>query len=110
MEQEIRYEAVKRAYALCTWGNTTETASDWAATLKGVDEKAKVRLFRRIFLEAPRGDVIRGLFSPEQIKEYLGSFSKPLGTARLEHRRKVWRFLYLGERNPIPELDWVIGR
>lgn len=110
MEQEIRYEAVKRAYDLCAWGNTTETASDWADTLKGPDEDAKARLFRRIFLESPSGDILRGLFSTEQIRIYLKGLTKPLDRASLERRRKVWRFLYLDERNPIPELDWVISR
>jgi len=110
MEHEIRYEAVKRAYDLCTWGNSTETASDWDATLKGNDEDAKARLFHRMFLESMSGDVLRGIFSAEQIRNYLKGFSKPLGRAHLERRRKVWRFLYLNERNPIPELDWVIRR
>lgn len=110
MVQEIRYEAIKRAYDLCIWGNSAETASDWAATLEGTDEEAKARLFHRMFLEAPSGDVVRGVFSPEQIRSYLKGFSRPLSRAHLERRRKVWRFLYLGERNPIPELDWAIGR
>lgn len=104
------FEAVQRAFDSCTWGNTRETPADWAAMLEGQDEDAKRRLFGRLFLEAPDSAILTALFSGDQIRAYLANFDKPLSRNHLEKRRKVWRFLYLGERSPIPELDWTITR
>ena len=101
-------EKLQQAFERCTWGNSSETASDWLATLKGKDEGARKRLFSRLFLESPDSMVIRDIFSEIQIKTYLAVFNKQLTRSHLEKRRKVWRFLYLHEREPIPELDWVI--
>jgi hypothetical protein len=102
-------EAVQRAFDLCSWGNSHETASDWFEQLSGTDETAKKRLFSRLFIESPDGEDIKKLFTKEQIREYLTDFNKPLARKHLEKRRKVWRYLYLGERVPIPELDWTIS-
>lgn len=106
--KDINYAAIQRAYDSCTWGNSRETVADWASWLNGDDDAAKGRLFGRLFREAPDGKYIRDLFSAEQIKRYLGTLAKPFPRSHLERRRKVWRYLYLGERSPIPELDWII--
>ena len=101
-------ESVRLAYERCSWGNTLESAADWQAILEGDDDAAKRRLFSRIFLEAPDGITIKALFTENQIRTYLAGFERPLSRSHIERRRKVWRFLYLGERSPIPELDWII--
>ena len=102
-------DVVQQAFERCTWGNSRESASDWRAQLLGTDETAKKRLFGTVFLESPDGTTIKALFTEDQIRAYLADFDKPLSRSHLERRRKVWRFLYLGERTPIPELDWTIG-
>ena len=101
-------KVVQKAFDLCSWGNTRETASDWLYQLNGTDDVAKERLFRRLFLEAPDGAIIKALFTEDQIRKYLSNLDKPLSRSHVERRRKVWRFLYLGERSPVPELDWTI--
>jgi hypothetical protein len=103
-------KAVQRAFDRCTWGNTRETAADWLALLSGADTADCKQLFDRVFLESPDGTDIKALFSEEQIRTYLTGFNKPLNRSHLERRRKVWRFLYLGERLPIPELDWTLEK
>ncbi len=102
-------KVVQKAFDLCSWGNTRETVSDWLVQLNGADDAARERLFRRLFLEAVDGAIIKALFTENQIRTYLVDFDKPLPRNHLERRRKVWRFLFLGERSPIPELDWTIG-
>jgi len=106
----LELEKVQQAFERCSWGNSVETASDWLVTLRGEDENGRKRLFSRLFLETPDGMVIRSLFTEDQIKTYLADFKRPLSRSHLEKRRKVWRFLYLGERSPIPELDWIIEK
>jgi len=107
--KSIDPEAVQRAFDRCTWGNTRETAKDWLARLSGTDDAACRQLFTKVFMESPDGSDIKALFSEEQIKVYLAGLSTPLSRSHLERRRKVWRFLYLGERTAIPELDWTNG-
>ena len=102
-------QTVQRAFDACTWGNTRETAEDWLSQLDGTDQDAKKRLFARVFLESSDTTIIKALFTQEQIASFLADFDKPLARAHQERRRKVWRFLYLGERSPIPELDWTMG-
>ncbi len=105
-----KLEAVEQAYRTCTWGNTTETPDLWMSILDGTDESSKKRLFKKFFLEYLDGCVIRKLFSEMEIRTFLSDFKKPMSRSHLERRRKVWRYLYLGERTPIPELDWIIGK
>ena len=107
--ENFEEKVVQKAFDLCSWGNTRETASDWLTQLNGNDDAAKERLFRRLFLEATDGAIIKALFREDQIRTYLSYLNKPLSRSHLERRRKVWRFLYLGERSPIPELDWRIN-
>jgi hypothetical protein len=103
-------EVVREAFDHCSWGNSYETALDWLEQLKGTDEIARKRLFSRIFLESQDGGFIKALFTEDQIRAYLEDFNRPLSRSHVERRRKVWRFLYLGEHSPIPELDWPAGR
>lgn len=98
---------VSDAFKGCTWGNTTESADDWMAILEGDDEIARKRLFKKLFLESSNAYLLRNLFSEDQIRAYLKDYKRPLHRSHLEQRRRVWRFLYLGERVAIPELDWV---
>jgi hypothetical protein len=101
---------VRAAFKNCTWGNTTESADDWIKILQSDDESNKRLLFKKLFLESGNASPIRSIFDENQIREYLKDFNKPLHRSHLERRRKVWRFLYLGERVPIPELDWVFRK
>lgn len=101
---------VRQAWEACTWGNTTETAEDWLATLRSGNDADKQRLFKRIFIESSDTAPIRELFDKETIRTCLQAFDKPLKRTYSERRRKVWRYLYCGIREPIPELDWVIGK
>jgi len=107
--QEPSLEAVKSLFAACSLGNTTETAEDWLRQLRDGDDEARARLFRRAFAEAPDGQAVKALFSEAQIKGYLAGMTRPLPRSSQERRRKVWRYLYLGVREAIPELDWRIG-
>jgi hypothetical protein len=100
-------EAVNRAFSACTWGNTSETAQDWLETLEGDDEDAKRRLFLRILTESPESESLRVMFDRETIARFAMTMNKPLRRSFAERRRKVWRYLYCGVREPIPELDWV---
>ena len=100
-------KALAEAFRTCTWGNTTDTLENWIGILQGSDENAKKRLFKKLFLESSNASVIRLLFSEEQIKNFIKDFNTILHRSHLERRRKVWRFLYLEERTPIPELDWL---
>lgn len=106
---EPSLEAVKNLFAACSWGNTTETVEDWLRQLRDGDDEAKARLFKRAFVESPDGQAVKALFSEAQIKGYLAGMTRPLPRSSQERRRKVWRYLYLGVREAIPELDWRIG-
>jgi hypothetical protein len=101
---------VRQAWEACTWGNTTETAEDWLATLSSGDDAGKQKLFKRVFIESPDIVPIRELFDKETIRTCLQAFDRPFKRTYSERRRKVWRYLYCGIREPIPELDWVIGK
>lgn len=107
---DLGIEMVRVAFNSCTWGNTTESADDWMRILQSNDESAKKQLFKKLFMESGNASLIRYLFKADQIRTYLKDFNKPLQRSHLERRRKVWRFLFLGERVPIPELDWVVRK
>jgi hypothetical protein len=108
--KDFNYEMVREVFKGCTWGNTTESADDWFRILQSNDEGAWKILFKKMFLESGNASPIRSIFDENQIREYLKDFNKPLHRSHLERRRKVWRFLYLGERVPIPELDWIVKK
>lgn len=101
-------DPVETAFRRTTWGNTTANAQDWRSILAGDDEEEKRRLFEHLFLESPDGSDVRELFGSEEIRAYLLYLNRPLSRAHLERRRKVWRRLYCGISEPIPELDWRI--
>ena len=105
----IDLATVYKAWKACSWGNTTETPEDWLATLLGSDEARKRRLFGKLFMESPDTEFIREFFDPDSIRTYLAAYDRPLARSHVEKRRKVWRYLYCGIREPVPELDWVIG-
>lgn len=107
--QEPSLEAVKNLFAACSWGNTTETAEDWLRQLRDGDDEARARLFKRAFVEGADSHDLKALFSEEHIKRALAGMTRPLPRSSQERRRKVWRYLYLGVREAIPELDWRIG-
>ncbi|TVR66562.1 MAG: hypothetical protein EA427_16005 [Spirochaetaceae bacterium] len=79
---------------------------EWHRILAGSDEEQKQRLFEHLFFESPDGSDVRNLFSPEEIRTHLSRLVKPVSRSHLERRRKVWRWLYCGVREAIPELDW----
>lgn len=106
---EPSLETVKNLFAACSWGNTTETAEDWLRQLRDGDDEAKARLFKRAFVEGAGSYDLKALFSEEQIKGALAGMTRALPRSSQEKRRKVWRYLYLGIREAIPELDWRIG-
>jgi hypothetical protein len=108
--EKLDLAIVRQVWEACTWGNTTETAEDWLATLRSEDDEGKQRLFKKVFIESPDTMPIRELFDKETIRIGLRTFDRPLKKTYFERRRKVWRYLYCDIREPIPELDWVIGR
>jgi hypothetical protein len=101
---------VRQAWEACSWGNTAETAEDWLATLRSGNDVDKQKLFKRIFIESPDTVPIRELFDKETIRTCLRTFDRPFKRSYSERRRKVWRYLYCDIREPIPGLDWVIGK
>jgi|GEM_PF-2037297 len=105
MENEVHHK-VEEAYRRTTWGNTTVSAEDWKQVLEGDDEERKRRLFEHLFLESPDGSDVRELFSQEEIRVFLTRLSKPMTRPHVERRRRVWRWVYCGIREAIPELDW----
>ena len=108
--KDLNRVLLQKAFKGSTWGNTTETIDDWMRALQGDDQDTKKRLFKKMFLESSDASLIASFFNEEQIRIYLGDFDKTLRRSHLERRRKVWRFIYLGERAPIPELDWIVRK
>lgn len=104
---DLDVEALRIAFDSCTWGNSAERVDDWVRIMRGNDERAQQRIFKKLFLESSNASLIRSLFTKDQIQAFLKDLDKPLHRSHLERRRKVWRFLFLGERVPIPELDWI---
>ncbi|MFZ5367947.1 MAG: hypothetical protein ACOZCE_06915 [Spirochaetota bacterium] len=105
--QLSQVEVVKKVWSQCTWGDTKETPEHWLQIITGTDEAQKIRLLNKLFLEYVDYLSIRSLFDDQTIKTYLLSLNKPMNRRHLEKRRKVWRFLFCGIKEPIPELDWV---
>ncbi len=99
---------LEAAYSACTWGNTKEKPEDWLNILVRGNENEKKRLFRFLFREDPVESRIQALFTKEQIRHFLAEMDRKEGRAWVEKRRKVWRFLYCGIREPILELDWIV--
>jgi len=108
--KKLDKEILRQVFESCTWGNTTEDPDSWLALLQGTDENAKKRLFGKLFRELNDASSLRTLFDEEQIRTFLRDFRKPFHLSFQERRRKVWRYLFLGEREPIPELDWIITK
>lgn len=97
---------VEKAFQRTTWGNTNSDPEEWHRILSGDDEERKQRLFEHLFFESPDGSDVRDLFSPDEIRTYLFRLDRPVARPHVERRRKVWRRLYCGIREAIPELDW----
>ena len=105
MENEVS-RRVDDAYRRTTWGNTTVTAEGWRQILDGDDEEQRQKLFVHLFLESADGSDVRELFPQEEIQGYLSRMDRPLPRPHVEQRRRVWRWVYCGIREAIPELDW----
>lgn len=105
---EEMLEQIHAAYKTCTWGNTKETPEDWLHILQNGSDTEKQRLFSILFREDPVEPHILALFTKSQISQYLADMSRKEKRPWVEKRRKVWRYLYCGIREPIPELDWPI--
>jgi len=98
-----------KIWQACTWGNTKETPEQWQEILSGNDEGVRQRLFQKMFFESIDYNSIVALFDTDSIRTYLLELSKPLSRPHLEKRRKIWRYLFCGIREPIPELTWIKG-
>ena len=106
----IDIKALSSAFAQVSWGNGSETIEDLASILRRDDSVDRERLFKKFFLEGVSGAAIKALFDAEEIKSYLKGMKRHLARRNQEKRRRVWRHLYLGEHESIPELDWVIPK
>lgn len=108
--KKLDRDIVRQVFESCTWGNSTDDSDVWFDLLQGTDENAKKILFGKLFRELSDASPLRSLFDEEQIRTFLRDFRKPFRLSFQERRRKVWRFLFLGEREPIPGLDWIITK
>ena len=106
----IDNETLGSALAQATWGNDRESLENLAAILRNGDSSERERLFKKFLLEGVPGAQIRALFDGDTIRSSLRSMVRHLPRSFQERRRKVWRHLYLGEHEAIPELDWVVPR
>jgi len=106
-ELNVDAEAVAKAHAGSTWGNTTETAEDWQRILQNGTPEERQRVFNKIFTETSDTTLVRTLFDSESIAAFLSALDRPMFKPHIERRRKVWRFLYCDITEAIPELDWV---
>lgn len=98
---------IKKAFDTTTWGNTTETPEEWERILASGNEKEIFRIFEHLFREDFSGEHTRGIFSREDIARYLRRLNRPYRFPHLERKRRVWRTVYLDEKNTVPGLDWV---
>jgi hypothetical protein len=99
--------SVTKAFKACVWGNSTETAADWVNILNNGATKERQRIFNTLFREDGTGEHLHSLFSLESIRLFIAELNRPFSRADLEKKRKVWRSVYLGEKNHIPELAWI---
>ncbi|MFA6507211.1 MAG: hypothetical protein WCT14_14025 [Treponemataceae bacterium] len=106
--REIDSEIVRKAWKLCTWGNSNNTVADWLKAFQNNDVPQKKHIFQTLFREDPDGSYIRALYGKDELSLLLREFDTPLTRTHLEKRRKVMRYLYCGIKEPIPELDWII--
>ncbi|MEI6873646.1 MAG: hypothetical protein WCL50_00790 [Spirochaetota bacterium] len=110
MEGIIDQEILGRVLARCTWGNTTETVQEWMSAFQGENEDRKRRIFMRLFTEGVDGEIIHRFFNEKAVTSFLETMDRPLFRSDAEKRRKVWRHLYCGKHEPVPELKWVSQR
>lgn len=109
MHKDVRH-GVDDAHRRTTWGNTTVTAEEWKRILEGDDKEQRRMLFEHLFFESTDGSDVRTLFSREEIRDYLSRLDKPFARPHVERRRRVWRWVYCGIREAVPELDWPAPR
>lgn len=101
-------EIIEKAFSTCSWGNRGESSVEWERILESGTQEEKRRIFGILFREDPSGDYIHGLFDDAAIKAFTETLTRPFTRWDLERKRRVWRWVYCGERNPIPGFDWVI--
>ena len=109
MGDEVR-DSIEKAYQRTTWGNTTVVPEDWKRIIEGDDEERKRSLFKHLFFESVDGSDLRELFSRGEIRTYLTDLDKPVARPHVERRRRVWRWVYCGVREAVPELDWPVPK
>lgn len=101
-------EAIERVYKCCTWGNTEQRPDDWEAIIDSSDIEAKRRLFDLLFRENAEWSDIHALFTKEEIARFVSAYSSEFSWPHVERRRRVWRFVVLGDKLPVPGLDWIV--
>ena len=64
------------------------------------------RIFGMLFREDPSGESIHRLFDSAAIIAFTAGLTRPFSRLDLERKRRIWRWVYCGEKNEVPGFDW----
>jgi hypothetical protein len=100
-------EIVEKAFLTCSWGNRGESLAEWERIIESGTQDERQRLFGIIFREDPSDDNIHRLFDTAVIKAFTAGLTRPFSRPDLERKRRIWRWVYCGERSRVPGFDWL---
>jgi hypothetical protein len=69
-------------------------------------KKERFFIFQKALLNLKEPAILTKVFPKEELKEHLARVSPRQRQSHLSERVKVWRNIFLGEKNEIPRAKW----
>ncbi|OAG27579.1 hypothetical protein [Thermodesulfatator autotrophicus] len=101
--KKVAHTILKEAF----WGDYTYNEEEIILILSDPSrQKERFFIFEKAFLNLKDPAILTKVFSDEEIKSYLKKISPHQRFSWLSQRIKVWRNIFLGEKNEIPRAKW----
>ena len=106
-KKELIKQIAKTIFEEAFWGDYAYTEEDIAEILTDSSrKKERFFIFQKALFNLKEPAILTKVFSKEELKEYLAKISPNQKFPRLSERVKIWRNIFLGEKNEIPRAKW----
>ena len=107
MQKELIKQIAQKIFEEVFWGDYTYTVEDIIKILLNPSrKKERFFIFQKAFFNLKEPAILTKVFSEEELKEHLARISPHQKRPHLSERVKIWRNIFLGEKNEIPRAKW----
>ena len=106
-KMELIKQIAKIIFEEAFWGDYTYTEENIAEILADFSrKKERFFIFQKALFNLKEPAILTKVFPKEELKEHLAKIFPDQRFSWLSERVKIWRNIFLGEKNEIPRAKW----